>query len=143
MTRGIPSEVIRYFESIPMFSGLSKQGIRRVIQASSEVDRSAGSTLVVEGDDSREMAVLVRGTATVTRKGRKIGDLGPGDFFGEIAFLTRAPRTATVTATSDVRLVVLGARELETVVKQEPKVAVQMLAAVAHRAREIERSALA
>jgi CRP-like cAMP-binding protein len=143
MTRGIPADVIRHFQAIPLFSSLSKAGIRSVVQAAGEIDRPAGTTLVREGDDSREMAVLVRGNAKVSRGGRKIADLGPGDFFGEIAFLTRSPRTATVTATTDVRLIVLGARELEGVVKHEPKIAVQMLASVASRLRETERSLLA
>src|SRR2546428_2700790 len=131
MPRGIPSEVIRHFKAIPMFGSLSKRGIRSVVEAASEVDRPAGSTLVKEGDSDREMCVLVQGTATVTRNGRKIAELGPGDFFGEIAFLTKALRTATVTAASDVRLLVLGAGALEDLVRREPKIAVQMLAAVA------------
>jgi CRP/FNR family transcriptional regulator, cyclic AMP receptor protein len=143
MTRGIPADVIRHFQAIPLFSSLSKAGLRSVIQAGGEIDRPAGSTLVREGDDTHEMAVLVSGSARVTRRGRKLRDLGPGDFFGEIAFLTRAERTATVTASTDVRLIVLGARELEGVVKQEPRIAVQMLASVASRMRETERSRLA
>jgi CRP/FNR family cyclic AMP-dependent transcriptional regulator len=142
MARGIPSEVVRYFQAIPMFATLSKRGVRSVIEAATELDRREGATLVREGEPGREMCVLVRGTARVSRNGRKIADLGPGEFFGEIGFLTKSPRTATVTATSDVRLIVLGPRELETVIDREPKVAVQMLAAVAHRARETERAQL-
>jgi CRP-like cAMP-binding protein len=125
-----------------MFGSLSKRGVRTVIEAATELDKPEGSTLVREGDAGREMCVVVRGTARVSRNGRKLADLGPGDFFGELGFLTKAPRTASVTATSDIRLMVLGPRELEAVIDREPSIAVQMLAAVAHRAREVERSRL-
>jgi CRP-like cAMP-binding protein len=61
--------------------------------------------------------------------------MGPGDFFGEIAFLTKAPRTATVRAETDMELLVLSPRHLEQIFDREPTVAVQMLASVAHRVR--------
>lgn len=143
MARGIPSEVVRYFQAIPMFGSLSKRGVRAVISAAAEVDVTEGHTLVREGEPGRDMCVVVRGTVRVSRKGRKIRDLGPGEFFGEIGFLTKEPRTASVTAISDVRLMVLGPRELQTVIDREPSLAIQMLAAAVQRLRETERSQLA
>src|SRR5438876_3715239 len=104
MARGIPSNVIRYFESIPMFASVSKAGIRTLIKAATEIDLPAGKTLVKEGETGRELYVLVRGTARATRGGRSLREMGAGDFFGELAFLSHGPRTATVTATTDVRL---------------------------------------
>src|SRR5919197_5742648 len=137
MARGIPSNVIRYFEGIPMFRAVSKEGIRALVQAATEVDLPEGKTLVREGDTGRELYVIVRGTARVTRGGRRIAEVGPGDFFGELAFLSHGPRTATVTSTSDVRLMVLGPREFEGVVNREPKLALQVLEAAAGRLREL------
>src|SRR6266568_2468202 len=115
MARGIPGEVIRYFRAVPLFGALSQRELRTVVQAASEEDR--------------EMFVLIRGTARVSRAGRKMRDLGPGDFFGELAMLTRGTRSATVTATSDVRLFVLGPQEFERVAGENSKIAVGMLAA--------------
>ncbi len=142
MARGIPGEVIRYFRAVPLFGALSQRELRTVVQAASEVDEPAGKVLAKEGEEGREMFVLIRGTARVSRAGRKMRDLGPGDFFGELAMLTRGTRSATVTATSDVRLFVLGPQEFERVAGENSKIAVGMLAAVATRLRDAERSAL-
>jgi CRP-like cAMP-binding protein len=140
MPRGIPSNVLRYFQRVPLFGGLSKRGLRRVVQAASEIDEPAGTVLVREGDLGRELYVLVAGSARVTRKGRRIAEMGPGDFFGELAFLSHAERTATVTATSDSRLLILGPRELEVLIGSEPRIGVKMLGVVAKRLAETESS---
>ena len=140
MPRGIPASVVRYFQQVPLFGDLSKRGVRRVIQAASEIDEPAGTVLVREGDLGRELYILVAGTARVSRGGRKIADMGPGDFFGELAFLSHAPRSATVTASSDSRLMILGPRELEVLISQEPRIGIKMLGVVAKRLRETESS---
>jgi CRP-like cAMP-binding protein len=140
MPRGIPTSVVRYFQQVPLFGDLSKRGVRRVIQAASEIDEPAGTVLVREGDLGRELYILVGGTARVSRGGRKIAEMGPGDFFGELAFLSHAPRTATVTSTSDSRLMILGPRELEVLISQEPRIGIKMLGVVAKRLREVESS---
>jgi CRP/FNR family cyclic AMP-dependent transcriptional regulator len=142
MARGIPSEVIRYFQAVPLFSSVSRAGIRALVQAATEVDVPAGKAVVREGQTDRDLYVIVRGGARATTRGRRLGDLGPGDFFGELAFLSRGPRTATVTATADSRLMVLGAREFESVVEREPKLALQVLQAAATRLRELNRRSL-
>jgi CRP-like cAMP-binding protein len=140
MPRGIPSNVLRYFKRVPLFGDLSRQGLRRVVQAASEIDEPAGTVLVREGDLGRELFVLVSGSARVSRKGRRLAEMGPGDFFGELAFLSHAERTATVTATSDSRLLILGPRELEVLISREPRIGIKMLSVVAKRLRETESS---
>lgn len=140
MARGIPKEVIRHFQAIPLFSSVSRDGLRSIIQAATEVDVRAGKVLVHEGEWGREMYVILRGTAEVIKGGRKVRELVPGDFFGEMAFLAPAPRTATVTARSDMRVMVLDARAMGTVVEAEPAVAKRLLAAMAERIRATERS---
>ena len=142
MARGIPSEVLRHFQAIPLFSHVSKKGIQSIAQAATEVDVRAGRVLVREGGFDRDLFVVLRGEAKVTRgpAARRVGTLGPGDFFGELAFLDRAPRSATVTATTDMRVMILGPRELQGIVDREPVLATQMLAAMARRIRQNERA---
>ncbi len=140
MARGVPSKVLAYFRRIPLFSNVSKRGLRRAVQAATEIDEPAGTVLVREGDTGRELYVIVGGQAKVTRRGRKLSDLGPGDFFGELAFLSHAQRTATVTATSDLRLMILGPREFEMLLEAEPQIGLRMLEVVASRLREVERA---
>lgn len=141
MARGIPKDVIRHFQAIPLFSSVSKKGIQAIVHAATEVDVRAGKVLVQEGEWGREMYVILRGTAEVTRNDRKLRELVPGDFFGEMAFLSPAPRTATVTARSDMRVIVLDSRAMGAVVEREPMVARRLLEAMAARIRATERSA--
>ncbi|HEY3210936.1 MAG TPA: cyclic nucleotide-binding domain-containing protein [Actinomycetota bacterium] len=141
MARGIPKEVIEHFQAIPLFGSVSKKGIQAIVQAATEVDVYAGKVLVSEGEWGREMYVILRGTAEVTKNGRKLRELVPGDFFGEMAFLSPAPRTATVTARSDMRVMVLDSRAMGAVVEREPAVARRLLEAMAARIRATERSA--
>lgn len=140
MARGIPKEVIQHFQAIPLFASVSRKGLQSIVQAATEVDVYAGKVLVSEGEWGREMYVILRGTAEVTRNGRKLRELVPGDFFGEMAFLAPAPRTATVTARSDMRVMVLDSRAMGAVVEKEPAVARRLLAAMAERIRATERS---
>jgi len=141
MARGIPKEVIQHFQAVPLFSAVSGKGLRSIIQAATEVDVQAGKVLVREGEWGREMYVILRGTAEVTRDGRRLRELVPGDFFGEMACRSPAPRTATVTARSDMRVMVLDSRAMGGVVEKEPAVARRLLAAMADRIRATERSA--
>ena len=140
MARGVPSEVLDHFRSIPMFSSLSKGALRAVVRAADELDVRAGTTLVREGESDRALYVLVDGAASVSRRGRTVGGLEPGDFFGELSFLDRGPRSATVTASSGCRLLALDARRMDELVHEEPKIAHAMLAALAAHLRETERS---
>jgi CRP-like cAMP-binding protein len=140
MARGIPSEVIRHFQAVPLFASVSKKGIRALVQAAAEVDVPAGKVLVREGEFGRHLYVMTRGTATVTRGGRKLSELAPGDFFGEMAFLSPAPRSATVTAYTDVRVMVLGPRELDVIAEREAAVAKRLLETMAKRVQTTGRS---
>lgn len=140
MARPIPAEVVRSFQAIPLFTSVSKKGIRSIIQAAAEVDVRAGKVLVRQGEHGREMYVVIAGTAEVTHDGRKLAELVPGDFFGEMAFLSPAPRSATVTAYTDMRVMVLGPREMGVIVEREPVVAKRLLEAMATRVRRSEKS---
>jgi CRP-like cAMP-binding protein len=125
---------------VPLFESISKKGIRSLVQAATEVDIPAGKVLVREGEFTRHLYVVLRGTADVIRKGKKLNELVPGDFFGEMAFLSGAPRSATVTARTDLRVMVLGPRELDVIIEKESALARRMLASMAQRVRSIERS---
>lgn len=140
MARGIPSEVLDHFASVPLFQALSKRGLRAVVSAATELDVKAGKTLVREGDTGRELFVITEGTARVTRRGRRLAELGPGDYFGEMALLDHSPRSATVEAQSDMRVMILGPREAEALFDREPGIARPMLATMARRIRNSERS---
>ena len=84
--------------------------------------------------------MIEEGTARATIRGRKTTNMGPGECFGEMALLHTAPRSATVTAESDMRLLVLTSREFSTLLEDLPSVARKVLAAVGERLRDAERA---
>lgn len=128
-----------HLAEIPLFSALSKKDLQRVAKATNELTVTAGTTLVDQGDMGREAFVVVDGVATVKRNGRKVGTLGPGEAIGELSLLDHGPRTATVTALSDMTVLVLSAREFSGVIEEVPGLAQKMLAQLAGRVRELDR----
>ena len=124
---------IELLKSVPLFAGCSKNELRQLAKTADEIDLRQGTVLTREGRPGREFFVLIDGTAEVTKKGKKIADLGPGDWLGEIALITDSPRTATVTATSAVDVLVITDRRFRSVVETMPSIALKVLACVGER----------
>ncbi len=124
---------IDLIKGVPLFSGASKGQLAEIAAIADEVDLPAGKTLIQEGDTGREFFILIEGAADVTQGGRKIRTMGAGDFFGEIALISKAPRTATVTTTSPVRALVITDRAFRQLLDHSPEIAVTVLTALAER----------
>jgi len=120
-------------EAIPLFRDLSKKEREQVARWADEVDVPAGFHLLEQGAFPHEFFVVEEGTVAVTKDGAHITDLGPGDFFGEIAILEHDRRTATVVAATQATLIVMLARDFETMAEQLPDVADQVRAAIRER----------
>lgn len=133
------SKHLEHLAEIPLFSALSKKDLQRIAKASNEVTLPKGSVLVDQGAMGREAFVLMDGSATVSRNGRKVGTLGPGDAVGELSLLDHGPRTARVVADTDLTALVLSAREFAGVIEEVPGLAHKMLAQLAGRVRELDR----
>jgi len=124
---------IELLKKVPLFAGCSKAELRELALVADELDLKEGRTLVREGRPGREFFILLDGTVRVSRGGRKVNDLGAGDWFGEIALLTDIPRTATVTATSAIRVLVITDRSFRRVVERMPTIAIKVLETLGHR----------
>jgi CRP-like cAMP-binding protein len=124
---------IELLKNVPLFAGCTKKELRELAARTDEIDLRDGYVLMREGRPGREFVVLVEGTARVTRDGEKVADLGPGDWVGEIALLTNVPRTATVTATSPIRVLVVTDRAFKRLVETMPSIALKVLASVGDR----------
>lgn len=118
---------------VPLFAGCSKGELRKLASIADELDLREGTVLTREGKPGREFFVIVDGSVRVTKNNRKIAELGPGDWLGEIALLTRAPRTATATTTSPVVALVIVDRDFRHVVSKIPSIAMKILSSVAER----------
>jgi CRP/FNR family transcriptional regulator, cyclic AMP receptor protein len=109
-------------KGVPLFSKLDKKGLQAVALIADELDLPAGKELATEGDRGREFFVLLKGEAEVTKGGQSIATMKEGDFFGEIALVTKMPRTATVTAKSNVDVLVITERAFDNLVKHMPEI---------------------
>lgn len=132
-----------HLASVPLFSACSKKDLQRIAKASDEVDVEAGRVLVDQGKAGHEFFLIIAGTATVKRNDRKVATLGPGQYFGELSLLDRGPRSATVVADTDLRVLVLGQREFAAVLDDVPEMAHKLLGSMARRLREADSKAFA
>jgi CRP/FNR family transcriptional regulator, cyclic AMP receptor protein len=134
------NEKVELLKRTALFARCTKAELIEVALSADELAALEGDKLTEEGRRGREFFVLVEGAVVVERGGRKLADLGPGDWFGEIAILTFKPRTATVTATSPVRLLVISDRAFRRVVETMPRIALKVLGSVAQRLERDARS---
>lgn len=131
---------VELLKRIPLFAECTKAELIEVAISADEREAPNGDRLTEEGRRGREFFILVEGAVAVRRGDRKLADLGPGDWFGEIAILTYKPRTATVTATSPVRLLVISDRAFRRIVETMPRIALKVLRNVAERLEHDARS---
>jgi CRP/FNR family cyclic AMP-dependent transcriptional regulator len=124
---------VELLKSVPLFSDCSKAELRALAKSTDEIDLREGTVMTREGRPGREFFVLIEGTARVTKNGQQVAELTGGDWFGEIALITNRPRTATVTATSAVDVLVLTDRRFRTVVETMPTIALKVLSSVGDR----------
>lgn len=117
----------------PLFDGLAKKELTELARATDELAVPAGTVLCREGSLGSEFFVVVSGTADVTRDGKLLATRSSGDFFGEIALLATTKRTATVTATTDLRCFVLTSRAFRAVLDDNRSVERKVTQALAER----------
>jgi CRP/FNR family transcriptional regulator, cyclic AMP receptor protein len=130
---------VERLSQVQLFSACSKRDLSRIAALTEEIEVPAGRVLIRQGDPGREAFVISEGRAKATIRGKGSAELGPGECFGEMALLHSAPRSATVTAESDMQLFVLGSRQFSTLIEDAPVIGRRVLAAVAERLREAER----
>ena len=105
------SPILERLAAIELFSQLSAKELRKIASFMTLIKIKAGRDLTVQGTPGREFMIIVEGEASVRRNGRLIASLGPGDFFGELAVVAGLPRTATVTAESEMLVETLNRRD--------------------------------
>ena len=132
---------LEHLAGVSLFTTLNKKELGLVSRASEEAVVPAGTVLVEEGAAGHEFYLILEGRAIVRRSGRRVAMLGPGQYFGELSLLDRAPRNATVVAETDMTVLVLGQREFTAVLDEVPGVAHKLLRAMAHRLRAADERA--
>jgi CRP-like cAMP-binding protein len=118
---------------IPFFAALSEEVRGAVAESAFEVEAPVGEQLATEGDFGYALYAIESGSAEVSIDGSVVGALGPGDVFGEIAVIASGRRTATVSATSPMRLIALFKRDVWALEERDPAAAASLRALVESR----------
>jgi CRP/FNR family cyclic AMP-dependent transcriptional regulator len=134
-------DVIGQLARVPLFSDCSKRDLELISRVVKDVSHRAGTVIAREGEPGVGLFIIVNGTAEVTIGGKRKTRLGPGDFFGEIALLDGGPRTATVTAVTDLELLGLTEWVFRGLMQQHPTIALKTLQQMAGRLRQATKAA--
>lgn len=125
---------------IPLFARCSKKELKHIAPMVDEVRIPAGKVLISEGRGAEEAFVIVSGTASITRDGTELRSAGAGETVGEMALLDPTSlRSATVVASTDMEVLVIGARAFHTMLTKHPDVTLRIAVGLAERLRDIER----
>ena len=127
---------------VPLFAGLGPRQLRRVAALAQQRRFTAGSTIVRLGGHGDTFYVILEGRALVVRPDRRPLKLGAGDFFGELALIENAPRSADVIAVEEVAALAIGRSAFTKLLRTEPLLTFAILQTVVGRLRADQRSAV-
>jgi CRP-like cAMP-binding protein len=128
-------DVVARLAGVPIFAGCSQRELTAIARVVRSIDHPAGTVIAAEGQPGAGLFVIVEGEADVSIGGRTINHLSAGEFFGELALLDGGPRTATVTAATDVKLLALTEWVFRGLLIEHPSIALHTLEAMAARLR--------
>lgn len=133
---------VELLRGVSLFSACSDRELARIASLVDEIEVREGKILTREGQPGSEAFVVIEGQARVTVGNRaKVAPLGPGSAIGEMSLLDQGPRSATVTAETEMRLLVLDSRSFSALIAEIPSVARKVLRTMAERLRMAEREA--
>lgn len=138
MNRSMSKPSPELLRKVRLFSELEEKDLESLGAEFNERRFSAGDRIALEGEGGLMFFVVESGEASVEVHGDEVGRLGPGDAFGEVALIDRRPRTASVTAVSDLRCYGLPVFVFRPFVESRPQVAWKLLEAMADRLEAAE-----
>jgi len=132
---GVPDPKVDRLAHVPLFAASSKRDLEFLASRVDEVQLKPGQTVIREGQPTESFFILTSGNVQVTRAGKPVARLGPGEFFGEIGMLDRGPASATVVTDGPVEAMVLSHAQFRDAIKANNSLAMQVIAAMAGRLR--------
>ena len=134
-------EKIRHLERVPLFEDCSLRQLRAVADIASVVEVPERTVLTRAGEPGDEFFIIIDGTALVTLSAQKRHCIQPGEFFGEMSLLDGEPRSATVKAETDLRLLVIDRTHFWRLLREVPGLTEKILVTLSRRIREHESAA--
>jgi PPM family protein phosphatase len=114
-------------KKIPLFRYLTYQELVKILNITFIENAREGANIIKEGDTGEELYIVLAGKVSVSRGGKEIVDLHPGVHFGEMALVDQSPRSATIVAKEDTRLLVVERKNFYRLIRKEPVLAVKLL----------------
>ena len=133
------SDYTTHLASVPLFSQCTKAELKNLARRTADINAEPGQILIQEGHGAYDFFVIVAGEAEVSRAGQVVAKLAAGDYFGELGLLDPALRDATVTARSEMELIVLAQWDFEQALEEAPGMTRRLLAGMAQRLRALDR----
>lgn len=133
-------ERVERLRAIPLFMACNEKQLQFIATRVEELDFKAGKVLCQQGKSGGEFFIVLTGEAEVERDGKVVDTIKAGDHFGEISLIDDGPRTATVTARTPLRCLVLSPRQFQDVLHQDAEIAVHILRDVTKRLRASTRN---
>jgi CRP-like cAMP-binding protein len=131
------ASLIDRMQGVPWFAACTEEQLAVVVRLAERLHIDAGEVILREGRLGRELFVILEGTVVVTRAGRVVNEWSVGDYFGELAAIEGVPRTATVTAKTDLDVLIVGPREFDAMM-DIPGVRNALFMGMARRIREAD-----
>ena len=135
------SDTTEMLSRVPLFAGVDRKQLGKLVDRMSERTFSEGETAVEEGRGGAGFWLIESGDANVSVGGSQVRTLGPGDYFGEIALIDDGPRSASVIAATDMQCRGIAAWEFKGFVQEHPDAAWAIMETLARRLREAEARA--
>ena len=133
-------ETAALLAGVPLLARLPKRHLLELAADADQVALEPGQTVVEEGMLGEAMFVVLTGSAVVTRRGRRVGQVLPGDFFGELSVIDGGPRSATVRAETGLTLLRLSRATVRRLIEEDPAIAITILEGMVARLRQISRA---
>lgn len=130
---------MKRLEEVSLLEGCSQRQLRAVARIAEVVEVDAGTVLARAGQAGDEFFLILDGSARVDVSPRKRAKLKPGDYFGEMSLLDGGPRSATVTADTPLRVLVIKRRDFATLLREAPDLTQSLLTTLSRRVRQAEQ----
>ncbi len=131
---------VELLSKVSLFSECNAKELSKIAALADEIEVDKGAVLTKEGMPGRECFVVSEGKATARLRGKKLASYAPGDVFGEMSLLDNEPRSATITADSDMVLFVVDSRSFWGLCEEAPQVARKLMKAISQRLRRVEKA---
>ena len=131
---------IRHLQRVPLFSGFNEDELRRIAELSRISEVPVGAVVTQIGESGDAFFVLIDGTAAVRTPVGAGAELHPGDFFGEMSLLDGEPRSASIVATTPLRLLIVDRAHFWRLLDETPELIRRMLTILSRRVRRLEQT---